>query len=117
MGEDFVAEVRQVTALVVRSPDAGAPMASGRRRWLCERFPYAVVYRVAPDGSIRVLAVAHHRRRPGYWRSRTERTHNRERRNGALQDGRTLGVSRQASASSRFQFSAAPTQCVRESGW
>ena len=38
---------------------------------VCERLPYAVVCRVAPDGSIRVLAVAHHRRRPGYWRLRT----------------------------------------------
>jgi tRNA(Ile)-lysidine synthase TilS/MesJ len=41
------------------------------KRWLCERFPYAVIYRIASDGSIRVLAVAHHRRRPGYWRART----------------------------------------------
>ena len=71
LGEDFVAEVRRVTALVALRPDVGAPMARGRRRWPCERFPYAVVYRVAPDGSIRVLAVAHHRRRPGYWRLRT----------------------------------------------
>lgn len=33
------------------------------------RFPYKVYYREA-SGSIQVLAVAHHRRKPGYWWSR-----------------------------------------------
>ncbi|WP_373065462.1 type II toxin-antitoxin system RelE/ParE family toxin [Gemmatimonas sp.] len=83
LGADFVAEVRRVTALVVLRPHAGEPMARGRRRWRCERFPYAAVYRVAPDGSIRVLAVAHHRRRPGYWRARTQATTERMRGVGA----------------------------------
>jgi hypothetical protein len=83
----------------------GAPMVHGRRRWLCERFPYAVVYRAAPDGTIRVLAVAHHRRRPGYGRSRTEPTYDRERRDGAatcmyVGDGYQTG-SRRASGSVR----------------
>ena len=71
LGEYFVAEVRRVTALVALRPAIGASMALGRQRWLCGRFPYAVVYRVAPDGSIRILPFAHHRRRPGYWRLRT----------------------------------------------
>jgi hypothetical protein len=34
------------------------------------RFPFALVYRIAPDDSLRVLAVAHDKRKPGYWRSR-----------------------------------------------
>jgi len=65
-----VAEVRRVTALILLRAEAGSPMPKRRRRWVCERFPYAVVYHVATDGAIRVLAVAHHRRRPGYWGSR-----------------------------------------------
>ena len=68
--QDFGAEVERVVALVAERPDAGAPTSGGRRRWLLTRFPYAVVYRLAVDGSVRVLAVAHHRRRPGYWRTR-----------------------------------------------
>ena len=32
-------------------------------------FPFDVIYREA-GGSVQVLAVAHHRRRPEYWRSR-----------------------------------------------
>jgi plasmid stabilization system protein ParE len=62
-------EVERVVTLVAQRPDAGAPMPGGRRRWLLTRFPFAVVYRVTDD-SIRVLAVAHHRRRPGYWQAR-----------------------------------------------
>jgi hypothetical protein len=34
------------------------------------RFPLALVYRIAPGDSLRVLAVAHDKRKPGYWRSR-----------------------------------------------
>ena len=59
-----------MVTLVAQRLDAGAPMPGGRRRWLLTRFPFAVVYRVAADDSIRVLAVAHHRRRPGYWQAR-----------------------------------------------
>jgi hypothetical protein len=33
------------------------------------RFPYRVVYRNRPD-EIVVVAVAHLRRRPGYWKNR-----------------------------------------------
>lgn len=32
-------------------------------------FPYDIVYRVT-TADLEVLAVAHHRRRPGYWRRR-----------------------------------------------
>jgi toxin ParE1/3/4 len=35
------------------------------------RFPYRVAYLVTSQ-ELRVLAVAHTRRRPGYWQSRTE---------------------------------------------
>jgi plasmid stabilization system protein ParE len=46
------------------------PMANfGVRKYLLQRFPFAVFYRELPFG-IQVLAVAHGRRRPGYWKSR-----------------------------------------------
>jgi hypothetical protein len=32
-------------------------------------FPFSLVYRVR-HAEIEIVAVAHHRRRPGYWRSR-----------------------------------------------
>jgi hypothetical protein len=33
------------------------------------RFPYSLIYTVIGD-EVRILAVAHHSRRPGYWRGR-----------------------------------------------
>jgi hypothetical protein len=34
-----------------------------------QRFPYGVIYRVAGD-TLRILAIAHRRQRPGYWHGR-----------------------------------------------
>jgi hypothetical protein len=45
------------------------PTKSGVRRYVMCRFPFLVVYRVV-GSEIEVIAVAHARRRPGYWRSR-----------------------------------------------
>jgi len=45
-------------------------MRGGRRQWLFTRFPFALVYRIVSDDSLHVLAVAHYKRKPGYWRSR-----------------------------------------------
>lgn len=54
-------------------PLPGATVTSdGRdtlRRLLLERFLYAVIVDVRPETRL-VLAVAHLRRRPGYWRAR-----------------------------------------------
>ncbi|WP_417738002.1 type II toxin-antitoxin system RelE/ParE family toxin [Rosistilla oblonga] len=36
-----------------------------------KRFPYVIVYRVATD-RIEILAVAHGRRKPGFWKERLE---------------------------------------------
>ena len=41
----------------------------GTRKFLLRRFPYGVVYRITKS-AIQVIAVAHGRRRPGYWKSR-----------------------------------------------
>lgn len=50
----------------------GVPENLPVRRALVQRFPYAVVFLELPD-EIRVLAVAHGHRRPGYWRERLPR--------------------------------------------
>jgi plasmid stabilization system protein ParE len=44
----------------------------GTRRYLMHRFPYLIVFRTTPT-AIQVVAVAHGRRRPGYWRTRFPR--------------------------------------------
>lgn len=45
------------------------PSELGARTCSVKRFPYSVVFLELPT-EIRVLALAHTRRRPGYWRSR-----------------------------------------------
>ena len=59
---------------IVRLPEAGAPVRQlpsdlPVRRAPVKRFPYHVIY-LELNGEIRVLAVAHDRRKPGYWRDR-----------------------------------------------
>jgi plasmid stabilization system protein ParE len=39
------------------------------RRFVMFRYPFDIVYRVLTD-EIEIVAVAHHARRPGYWRHR-----------------------------------------------
>jgi hypothetical protein len=39
------------------------------RRYPLQRFPFSVIYLERPDG-IEIVAVAHHRRKPGYWTER-----------------------------------------------
>ena len=52
---------------LVRMP--GEAGERGAKRVVLKRFPYDVVVRELPDETV-VVAVAHHSRRPGYWRSR-----------------------------------------------
>ncbi len=68
LGKSFRDAVRSVLDRVVENPEIGASR-NGVRRMLVTGFPYDIVYRVATL-DLEVLAVAHHRRRPGYWRRR-----------------------------------------------
>lgn len=69
LGEAFLASVQRAVGAVAAVPLAGAVAADDVRKRLVTRFPYCVFYRVHAD-HIRVLAIAHQRRRPFYWRSR-----------------------------------------------
>ena len=53
--------------LISDFPRIGAPIG-GARRVRVPGFPYYVVYRAPPQG-LRVLAVAHAKRKPGHWAS------------------------------------------------
>ena len=55
--------------LLMQHPLLGALWLHGKRRLVMRHFPYAIIYTVAAD-EIQVLALAHHSRRPGYWRKR-----------------------------------------------
>ena len=72
LGLAFIAEFERTLALLTRYPQLGAPWRL-RRRMPLRKFPYSIIYYVRGD-ELRVVALAHHRRRPEYWvrRKKTE---------------------------------------------
>jgi toxin ParE1/3/4 len=71
LGITFVAEFERAANLVLANPLLGSEFRNNRRRYLLRRFPYSIIYQVTPE-ELRILAVAHHTRRPGYWAHRKE---------------------------------------------
>lgn len=65
----FVVEVRGALARIEEAPETWPSHHHGTQRKLLNRFPYEIVYRLLPD-KILVVAIAHCKRRPGYWRRR-----------------------------------------------
>lgn len=65
----FLSEFIRAARLVAENPGLGTPTSRGRRLLPLHRFPYSLVYRAEDDG-VRIGAVAHQSRRPGYWRAR-----------------------------------------------
>lgn len=77
LGLEFVAEVDAVFAAIARSPSRFPlyPRVAPElvvRRAAARRFPYSIAF-IELATAVRVLAVAHERRRPGYWVGRLER--------------------------------------------
>lgn len=70
LGEEFIAEMEHVLTLLEEFPTLGSSFDSAHRRLSLRRFPFALIYRLDPE-DLSVIAVAHERRRPGYWRSRS----------------------------------------------
>lgn len=69
LGLAFIAEFERSIKLLSERPELGALWRGTARRLPLRRFPYSVIYRLI-DGTIQVLAIAHQRRRPGYWKKR-----------------------------------------------
>ena len=65
----FQHEVERAVKLISVAPERFPVGPHGARKCLLHRFPFAVIYRVLPS-TIQILAVAHGRRRPGYWKMR-----------------------------------------------
>jgi toxin ParE1/3/4 len=66
----FIAEAERIINVIVANPSIGIRLRGDLRRLGFNRFPYTVIYRRLGD-DVRVLAVAHQRRRPGYWARRS----------------------------------------------
>ncbi len=69
LGERFLLEIAQTRRLILEFPYAWHPMSKTLRRCHLKRFRYGLIYRVNGD-VIEVVAVAHDRQKPEYWRDR-----------------------------------------------
>jgi hypothetical protein len=69
LGDEFLIEAKRAIVRIRDFPTAWPQMSPRSRRCRLNRFPYGVVYQ-SLDDVIRVLAVAHLKRKPRYWRER-----------------------------------------------
>ena len=69
LGLDFEREVKENVFKIAENPEIWALMDDGTRRFSTKRFPYQIVYLLHND-IIWIIAVAHHKRFPEYWKER-----------------------------------------------
>ena len=72
LGASFIAEVERIVEVLSDQPNIGQRVNEEFRRILLANFPYSLIYSIESE-RIWVIAVAHHRRRPGYWEERVDR--------------------------------------------
>ncbi len=71
LGERFYVEMLRLTAEITAAPGLHPVWRHGARRHFGPRFPYALIFIERPT-FVLIVAVAHFKRRPAYWRERLE---------------------------------------------
>ena len=66
LADEFLAELAAAIEAIVANPVAFEQVRPGVRRYLLDRFPYGVYYRMPDENTVRIIVVRHHSRRPGY---------------------------------------------------
>jgi toxin ParE1/3/4 len=69
LGQAFLDEAERTMPQILAYPEAAPLVNRTVRKQLIRRFPYSVMYALRTEG-IRILAIAHQKRRPFYWRGR-----------------------------------------------
>ena len=70
IGLEYLEAVEQAVNCLIYYPEIGAKIRGSIRRLILPKFPYSLLYRVLEGEEIRILAVAHHKRKPFYWSRR-----------------------------------------------
>ncbi|MEX2715788.1 MAG: type II toxin-antitoxin system RelE/ParE family toxin [Candidatus Sigynarchaeota archaeon] len=72
LGLDFISEVEKAIQSVKDAPESW-PIIEGKvRRRLLSRFPFGILYYI-DENQVIIVAIAHLRRKPGYWRRRLKK--------------------------------------------
>jgi plasmid stabilization system protein ParE len=66
---DFVAEVFTAIRKIREAPHRWPSYLHGTRRYVLDRFPFSILY-LETSELVNIVAVAHSKRKPGYWRRR-----------------------------------------------
>lgn len=69
LGERFGSEIEIAVSRAGRIPLLGSIYKYGTRRVFPKKFPFSVIYLVR-EQEVVILAIAHFRRKPAYWRNR-----------------------------------------------
>jgi toxin ParE1/3/4 len=69
LGNEFISEVERALSRIAAFPEHDPPYVSGTRRVVLRKFPFNVVY-FQGSNVIVIVALAHQRKRPFYWRLR-----------------------------------------------
>jgi plasmid stabilization system protein ParE len=62
----FEREIERAIERIGQSPEVYPITEDELRRYLLDRFPYTVLYAIGP-ANVRIVAISHQHRRPGYW--------------------------------------------------
>jgi toxin ParE1/3/4 len=71
LGLAFIAEFERALGILSKQPKLGPVWRGSTRRFPLRRFPYSIIYQLKSD-EVRVIALAHQSRRPGYWRDKSD---------------------------------------------
>lgn len=66
---NFLATFESKVRLIVEFPGVGTATSKGRRLYPVGRYPFSILYGI-DAGIVRISAIAHHGRKPAYWRGR-----------------------------------------------
>ena len=66
---EFRRTVSDAIRHVAQAPHRWPKYLHGTRRFVLDRFPFSVIYLDDPD-LVTIIAVAHNKRKPGYWKHR-----------------------------------------------
>ena len=70
LGGRFLLEISEALGFLLRFPKGAQSVSGEIRCFPLNRFPFSIVYRPLLDGGLRILAIAHQSRKPGYWSRR-----------------------------------------------
>lgn len=65
----FIVEIELALAAIGENPQRWPLGCRGTRKFILPNFPFSLIYREVPP-KIQIVAVAHGKRRPDYWKDR-----------------------------------------------